>query len=182
MKRYAFFGIILILALFLTGFQVSGDKTTVSVSGNASAIRSDANGTYQILVSQVNPGSPVSESNNTTSILEDGLPVEPCPAAILLTNSAGNQTTLMVHASDLKYSAQNQTLSFIISAQKFYDGTILSMYNENKSDIEPGEFGNTSVYLEVGPITVDNACIYCSGPNQVCVRYEGGCCAQCQTN
>jgi hypothetical protein len=182
MKRYAFSGIIIILVFSLTLLPVSGDKTTVSLSGNVSTIASDTNGTYQILISQVNPETPVYEGNNTTSILlEDKLPNEPCSAAILLTNSKGNQTTLMVQASELKYSAQNQTLSFIISPLKFYDGTILSQYNENKSDIAPGEFGNTSVYLEVGQIKVDNGCMYCSGPNQVCVRYEGGCCAKCQT-
>lgn len=183
MKRYAFSGIILILAFSLTLLPVSGDETTVLLSGNVSTITPDTNGTYQILISQVHPEAPDSEGNNTASILlENKLPNEPCPVAILLTNSMGNQTTLMVQASELKYSAQNQTLSFIINPLKYYDGTILSQYNENKSDIEPGEFGNTSIYLEVGQIKVDNGCIYCSGPNQVCVRYEGGCCAQCQTN
>lgn len=181
MKKHAFSGIILILVFSLTLLPVSGDEPTVSVSGNVSTITPDTNGTYQILISQVNPGAPGYEGNSTTSILlKDELPKEPCPAAILLTNSTGNQTTLMVQASELIYSAQNQTLSFNISALKFYDGTILSQYNENKSVIEPGEYGNTSIYLEVRQTEVDNACLYCSGPNQVCTLLKNGCCIKCQ--
>ena len=175
--------LLLIAGLFLTlsvFAAVSGEDTPisrVSVSGNASNISAGSNGTYQIILDQVDPNASVVITNKTVEIsLKEVLPVTTCTAAIIPSGPDGNKSVFMVQVSDPLYSTENHTISWTITPQKYYEGTLLTEYSENQSELQPGEYSATVVYLECRIPELENRChlIYRAGYGTQCIYIGPG--------
>lgn len=163
-------GLFLVSLVFVPLSAGDTSMSRVSVSGNNSHISEVGNGSYQVILDQVNPNATVIISNKTVGIpLKDVLPETICTAAILPFETDGNQTVFMVQASEPLYSAENQTISWTITPQQYYDGTLLTEYRENQSELQPGDYATTVVYLECAIPDLENTC------HQVCIPDGGGC-------
>ncbi|WP_319578111.1 hypothetical protein [uncultured Methanospirillum sp.] len=151
----------------------ANEETTTSlltVSGNTSLISSGDNGNFQIRVENVNPNVTITQTNQTvTGLLKKVIPADPCIAALIFSGINENETVFLVQVSNPEYSSDNETLSWNVTPQKFYDGVILTEYAKNITEFKPGSYPMTHVYLESPLRKVQNGCetlpngeVYCT--------------------
>ena len=176
-NNFSFLLIGLFLAMSITACCYSEETPLflVSVTGNTSVVTADANETYQCTVNELNSSATVTDINQSTGsiALEKVKPAENCNAAVVITGTGGNKTVFMIQVSDPVYSADNKSFSFIGSSQKYYDGTMLTEYNNNQSTIQSGEYGTTNIYLEYAIPELENT------GGCVCNKCVNGHCTDC---
>ncbi|HWQ65374.1 MAG TPA: hypothetical protein VN372_00730 [Methanospirillum sp.] len=174
------FGLVLISVFACVA---SGEDTPVSqitISGNTSVISLEDVGTYQLLLSSVEPNASVSDTTqNSSIILEKIISKEPSTAAIALLGPDGNETVFMAQVSESGYSVENRTLAYNLTPLPFYDGTLLTRYSEKKTEIQPGKYGITHLYLESAIKKQDNSgCLICL---YGCAASTLNCCTKCNS-
>jgi hypothetical protein len=142
----------LVLVLLVIPSSVFSENTPLSlvlVSGDASVLSSGENGTYQLMVNMVDQNATVTNANLTSPIpLEKVLSGDISNAALVVFDTDGNETAFMVQVSAPLYSVENKTLSMTLLPHTFYNGTMLAEYSTKQSELLPGEYGITELYIE----------------------------------
>ena len=150
---HAFFVVnVMIMISFLVCPIMADNEPGVMVilTANSSVITLDENDTYVFTLSEVSPNATLHDVNQTnwTIPLEAAIPTESKSAAIALSGIDGNESIFMGQVSVANYSADLKRLSLNLTQLKYYDGTILQIFNDNKTEIHPGNYTTTSIHIE----------------------------------
>lgn len=143
----------ILVVVFFAGI-VYGEETpalAVIFQSNTSSVIEDQNGTFVLHLQQVEPNATVSDQKNKTPASVPIMQIikgDTLQAALVLTKEDGEKSITMVHASMPIYDIQNETLRYKIQPLEFYDGVILSSYQENQTEIIPGDYGSSRLILE----------------------------------
>ncbi len=143
----------IMVSLFLCVNFASGEEASVSdilITANFSVVTAEENGAFLLALNDTSPDAEVLDPNQSIRVfsVNNILPKEKCTAAIILANPEGNRTVFMAEASDPVYIPTNGTLSFQIKPLKYYDGKRLVRLAKEQSEIVPGNYPVTKVYLE----------------------------------
>lgn len=174
---HAFFVVTLMIMISFLVCPIMADNepgVMVILTANNSVVTLDENDTYVFTLYEVNPNATLHDVNQTnwTIPLEVAIPTESKSAAIALSGIDGNESIFMGQVSGANYSADLKRLSLNLTSLKYYDGTILQIFNDNKTEIHPGNYTTTSIHIESMIPIPTNSNQYCVGEweNGVCFR------------
>lgn len=171
----AFFVLALMIMTSLLVCSITADNepgVMVVLTANSSAITLVENDTYLFTISDIHPNATLIDVNQTnwTIPLEGAIPTESKSAAVVLSGIDGNESIFMGQMSDANYSADLKSLSLNLTPLKYYDGTILQRFNDNKTEIHPGNYTTTAIHIESMISIPTNSAQNCVG------EWESGVC------
>ena len=139
---------------------VCGEKTQeylITISGNSSVISTGTGDDYLISVHDVDPNASISYPNRNTTFVspEKVLASETYNAAIILFKSTGEKEVSMVKIVTPIYFPENKTFTSELIPIQFYEGTLLSEYEE-QGELTPGEYVSSQIILESSVQLADN--------------------------
>lgn len=160
MNRLTFMGIFCFLVIGIMTCTVCGEKTQeylITISGNSSVISTGTDDDYLISVDDVDPNASISYPNrNTTPVpLEKALASETYNAALILYKSSGEKETSLVKIVTPIYFPENKTFTSDLIPIQFYEGTLLSEYEE-QGELTQGGYVLSQIILESSVQLADN--------------------------
>ncbi len=146
----------LFLLVSLTGYCVADEAPgyLVYVQGGESAITNGSDEMYVITVKDIIPYFNITNGQKSSQIHVELLPklTYPMNAALVL-SGVDYETTVMVQVANVSFSDGNKILTLQADPLEYYEGTLLSEYNEQKSKLDPGNYGASQIVMD-SPIRV----------------------------